>query len=558
MESQRSFFIIVFLIVSFILWKIWDDEHHINLLNIENNHSTLQPYSIQSHESNQNTPITHTNNPYSHIITIKTDVFLLKINTYSGNIEEAYLNNYQENLNSQKPLKLLHTSKENKYQAYIDIETLNEYFTNDLNQKNKKHYLYYSNTTNQCEYILKNNENKLQFDLTYQGPNNIIYTKRYLLNRNDYSIYITYIIDNQSTYPIHIKLYGNLIQSIHSDVIQSKHNDHCPLYTYQEAAYSTDTEKYQKYNLKDIKHTNLNIHSTNGWIALLQKYFIIALLPITPKDNTFYTTYLNNHDISIGFKSDFIHIPPGKKNELQSILWMGPKIQDNMKLVAPNLDLVIDYGWLWFISHPLFKLLQFIHTYTIDNWGISIILITVIIRLIMYPLTKAQYTSMAKIRMLQPKLISIQEEYKHDKYQYHQKTIELYKKEKVNPLGGCLPLLIQMPIFLALYYMLSESVELRHAKFAFWIKDLSDQDPYYILPIIMGITMFFIQKLSPTTITDPIQKKIMNIMLVIFTIFFLWFPSGLVLYYIISNIITIIQQQVIYHDLSKKGLHNKK
>lgn len=556
MDSQRNFFIIVFLIISFILWQAWEIEYpqisnlHIIQNTDNNNHNT---YNKQISHIVNGDNLKNKNSIDNHFIIVKTDVFLLKINLYGGNIEEAYLIKYLENLNSKEPLHLLHTTKEFKYQ--INSGLINEY---TLNNMNKTKQLLYTTASNKNEYVMPDYTDELQLTLKHTDNNDITYIKRYVLNRNNYSISVYHTINNMSLNPIHVKLFGNLIQTIHFPQSYNHNNENkFPLYAYRGTAYSTDKTKYQKYSFKDIQHTDLNIFTNGGWVAMLQKYFVTAWLPIVPQSNVLYTSHIDTENISIGFKSDSICIPEGKTIELKSILWIGPKIQEKMKSIAPNLDLVIDYGWLWFISQPLFKLLQFIYNY-IHNWGISIILITLIIRLIMYPLTKAQYTSMAKIRMLQPKLAVIQEEYKYDKYQYHQKTIELYKEKKVNPLGGCLPLLIQMPIFLALYYMLSGSVELRHAKFTLWINDLSAQDPYYILPIIMGITMFFIQKLSPTTVTDPIQKKIMTAMLIIFTIFFLWFPSGLVLYYIISNVITIAQQQIIYHGLSKKGLHNKK
>ncbi|AGC03303.1 putative inner membrane protein [Candidatus Blochmanniella chromaiodes str. 640] len=548
MDSQRNFFVIAFLIMSFILWQIWQTEYHqrtnIQKINIHENTYPL----IRSEDNDAIKYVHHT----SHVITVKTDVLLLKINTYGGDIEEAYLVNYLENLHSKEPFHLLSTSQAFTYQTNSGLIT-----ENIPDQSYNKKFLY-TTATDKSLYTIPKNENKLQLTLTHYASDGITYTKNYIFHRNDYSIYVFYTVNNMSTYPLKIKLFGNIVQSEHypKSHNNSDNGDNFPLYSYRGPAYSTDKKKYQKYSFKDIKNMNLKINTSKGWIAMSQKYFATAWIPLTQGNNTFYTTYHNNNSASIGFQSNSIDLPIGETGKFQSILWIGPKIQEKMKEIAPNLDLLVDYGWLWFISQPLFKLLSFIYSY-IENWGISIIIITLIIRLIMYPLTKAQYTSMAKIRMLQPKLSIIQEEYKHDKYQYHQKTIELYKLEKVNPLGGCLPLLIQMPIFLALYYMLSGSVELRHAEFAFWIHDLSAQDPYYILPILMGITMFFIQKMSPTTITDAIQKKMMTIMLIIFTIFFLWFPSGLVLYYIASNIITIIQQYMIYHELEKRGLYNK-
>lgn len=546
MSSQRYLFIITFLIISFILWQNWQTEHNqnANIKKINTHNHTYSPSYISNntHEFIQNN---------NHIITVKTDVFLLKINKYGGNIEEVYLTNYSQNLDSKEPFCLLNNTSQHFYQ--INSGIINEHL---LNQPSNTTEMLYTTSNNQNTYVLPDNENTLQITLTYRDLNGIKYTKDYHFQRENYAIYINQSIQNKSKYPLKIKFFGSLAQSINtsqSNNNETNNEENFPLYSYRGAAYSTDTERYKKYSFTDIKRTNLHVNTNKGWIAMLQKYFVTAWIPDVQTNNTFHTTYFNNNNVSISFTSDVINIPTTQTHTLKSILWIGPKIQENMKKIAPNLDLVIDYGWLWFISQPLFKLLQFTYNY-VGNWGISIVIITLGIRLIMYPLTKAQYTSIAKIRMLQPKISLIQKEYKHDKHQYHQKTIELYKKEKVNPLGGCLPLLIQMPIFLALYYMLSGSVELRHAKFAFWIHDLSSKDPYYILPILMGITMFFIQKISPTTIADPVQKKIMNITLVIFTVFFLWFPSGLVLYYIISNIITIIQQQIIYQELKKQGL----
>ena len=193
----------------------------------------------------------------------------------------------------------------------------------------------------------------------------------------------------------------------------------------------------------------------------------------------------------------------------------------------------------------------------VQNWGVAIIMLTLLVRGIMFPLTKAQYTSMAKMRMLQPKLAALKERFGDDRQKMSQGMMELYKKEKVNPLGGCLPILVQMPIFIALYWALMESVELRHAPFALWITDLSVKDPFFVLPILMGASMWYLQKMSPTTITDPMQQKVMQFMPIIFTFMFLWFPAGLTLYWLVSNVISITQQTIIYRQLEKKGLHTR-
>ena len=227
-----------------------------------------------------------------------------------------------------------------------------------------------------------------------------------------------------------------------------------------------------------------------------------------------------------------------------------------MAQVADHLDLTVDYGWAWFIAKPLFWLLTFIQQ-LVHNWGVAIICITLIVKAILYPLTKAQYTSMAKMRMLQPKLQEMRERFGDDRQRMSEEMMKLYRDEKVNPLGGCFPLLLQMPIFIALYWTFMEAVELRHAPFFGWIQDLSAQDPYYILPILMGASMFLLQKMSPTPAADPMQQKIMNFMPLMFMAFFLWVPAGLVLYWLVSNLITIIQQQLIYRGLEKKGLHTR-
>ncbi|GAM65413.1 inner membrane protein translocase component YidC [Vibrio ishigakensis] len=327
--------------------------------------------------------------------------------------------------------------------------------------------------------------------------------------------------------------------------------------TYRGGAYSTENTRYKKYSFDDMQDRNLsqNLPNGEGWAAMLEHYFVSAWIPRDAAGANVYTRVVGNLG-DIGVRLPNKTIADGQSAEIKSTLWVGPKLQNEMAAVAPNLDLTVDYGWLWFIAKPLHWLLSMIQGVVV-NWGLAIIVLTFIVRGAMYPLTKAQYTSMAKMRMLQPKLQAMRERIGDDRQRMSQEMMELYKKEKVNPLGGCLPLILQMPIFIALYWALMESVELRHSPFFGWITDLSAQDPYYILPLLMGASMFLIQKMSPTTVTDPMQQKIMTFMPVMFTFFFLWFPSGLVLYWLVSNIVTLIQQTLIYKALEKKGLHSK-
>lgn len=536
MNVQNNLLIVIFLFVSFLIWQNWE----IDFNNVQSNN--IEKLKNINNEVKKINNFTEKNNQEK--ITVSTDVLSLIINTYGGDIEEAHLLKYSDQLGLNQPLQLLKNTPEFIYQAQSELVGLNS--SDDLN-KTKRLYF----TTEKKNYTLPNNENELHVVMHCKDKNGIFFTKTFILERGKYSIKVNYHISNKTQVPLELSMFGQLKQTVDIPKNSILNNSNFALHTFRGAAYSTNTSKYEKYKFNTIlKNKNLDVQSKNGWIAMLQQYFATAWIPLT-NNNTLYTEYLGNNIVAIGYKSDKKIIYPHTKNSFSAILWIGPEIQHSMAMIAPYLDLTVDYGWLWFIAQPLFKLLKLLHSF-IHNWGISIIIITFIVRGIMYPITKVQYTSAAKIRILQPKIKLIREKFGDNKQRLSQEMMNLYKSEKLNPLGGCLPLLIQMPIFLALYYMLMSSVELRHAPFILWITDLSSQDPYYILPIIMGFSMFVIQKMSPNTITDPIQKKIMNYMPIIFTMFFLWFPSGLVLYYIISNLVTIIQQYWIYKKLNIK------
>ncbi|MEQ9746193.1 membrane protein insertase YidC [Pectobacterium actinidiae] len=541
MDSQRNLLLIALLFVTFMLWQAWETD--------KNPPATTQAIqqatnAVTGDATNQGVPASG----QGKLITVKTDVLSLTINTRGGDIEQAHLLAYPDTLGSDKPFHLLETTSEFVYQAQSGLTGKN----GPDNPANGSRPLF---STTQDSFELAEGQSELRIPMTYTAADGVTYTKTFVLKRGDYALNVDYSVNNTSAQPLELTLFGQLKQSIELPKHRDTGSSNFALHTYRGAAFSSSEDKYKKYSFSDMDE-NLNITTNGGWVAMLQQYFATAWIPTTAGANTFYTSKLGNGQAAIGFKSAPVVVAAGSQQDLKTTLWVGPEIQDKMAAVAPHLDLTVDYGWLWFISQPLFKLLKFLHSF-IGNWGFSIIAITFIVRGIMYPLTKAQYTSMAKMRLLQPKLQAMRERIGDDKQRMSQEMMALYKSEKVNPLGGCFPLLIQMPIFLALYYMLMGSVELRHAPFALWIHDLSAQDPYYILPILMGVTMFFIQKMSPTTVTDPMQQKIMTYMPVIFTVFFLWFPSGLVMYYIVSNLVTILQQQLIYRGLEKRGLHSR-
>jgi YidC/Oxa1 family membrane protein insertase len=539
MDSQRNLFFIAFLFVSFLIWQAWQTDHN------------PQPEQTQSKQVT-NTQLTATAPATSagKIITVKTDVLSLAINTRGGDIEQAKLLTYSDKLGSSQPFQLLETTPDFIYQAQSGLTGRN----GPDNPANGDRPVF---TTTAENFELAPGQDELRVPMSWQGSDGVNYTKTFVFHRGGYAVGVDYQVDNSSAKPLEMSLFGQLKQTATLPKVRDTGSSNFALHTFRGAAYSTSNAKYEKYKFDTIaENENLNVATQHGWVAMLQQYFATAWVPQTPGSNTLYTSSPEQGLAAIGFKSAPVIVGANSKQTLAATLWVGPELQDKMAAIAPHLDLTVDYGWLWFISQPLFKLLKFLHSF-IGNWGFSIIMITFIVRGIMYPLTKAQYTSMAKVRMLQPKIQAMRDRLGDDRQRMSQEMMALYKSEKVNPLGGCLPLLIQMPIFLALYYMLMGSVELRHAPFALWIHDLSAQDPYYILPILMGVTMFFIQKMSPTTVSDPMQQKIMTFMPVIFTVFFLWFPAGLVLYYIVSNLVTIAQQQIIYRGLEKRGLHSR-
>jgi YidC/Oxa1 family membrane protein insertase len=311
--------------------------------------------------------------------------------------------------------------------------------------------------------------------------------------------------------------------------------------SYTGGAIYTPENKYEKISLDDMASKPLKREVTGGWVAMLQHYFVGSWL--LPKDqrNEFYTMVLEGARYVLGFKNITpTKVAPGETGIIGVSLYVGPKEHKILKTLPEGMDLTVDYGWLTVISAPLFWLLSAIHG-LLGNWGWAIIVLTVLIKAAFYPLSAKSYQSMAHMRKMQPRLQALKERYGDDRQKLNQAMMELYKTEKINPLGGCLPIVIQIPVFIALYWVLLESVEMRQAPWILWIKDLSAQDPYYILPIIMGASMFVQQKLNPQPV-DPVQQKVFMILPFMFTVFFLFFPAGLVLYWTVNNILSIAQQ----------------
>lgn len=553
MESQRSLLFIALMVVTYLLFSQWQKEQATPIeqvtttqeQSIQENNGDFVPESSEQVAALEKIPSATT----SKLISVKTDTITAKINSQGGDIIEVKLLKFETVQDSDIPFTVL----QNGAQKYIAQSGLTG--ANGIDRIVKGRPIY---TSQQSNYDLDGNE-ELLVDLVYQAENGLHVTKRFTFKANSYAIDIDYIINNNTNNTVSVQMYGQLKQST---VVETSSG---MLPTYRGAAYSTTEERYEKYDFEDIAEANLSQPTAGGWVAMLEHYFVSAWVPNAKDTNQLYTSYTNSYEAVIGFKAPAINIDAGQQGQASAILYVGPKDQGVLEKIAPNLDLTIDYGFLWMISQPLYGLLNIIQSgefsffgmFDVDlggvgNWGLAIIIITIFIKGAMYPLTKAQYTSMAKMRDLAPKMQQLKERYGDDRQKMSQATMEMYRKEKVNPAGGCLPLLLQMPIFLALYWVFLESVELRHAPFVFWIQDLSAMDPYFVLPILMGASMYVMQKMQPMTIQDPMQQKIMQYMPVVFSIFMAWFPSGLVLYWFISNVISIVQMKIIFDGMAKQ------
>ncbi|WP_026971771.1 membrane protein insertase YidC [Aliagarivorans marinus] len=542
MESQRNFLIIGLLFVSFLIFQQWQMDYGPQPVTVsESVEQTLDTPSSTNTDvpSSPNMAATEAS---SKTIEIKSDVLKLEITTRGGDITSAKLLQHTVEQDSDQPFVLLEESSDFAYIAQSGLIGRNG---PDANPNGRPIF-----AVEQDSFELDADADQLVVPLTYRDEQGNEFVKTFTLNRGSYRVEVDYNITNNSDQIIAVRPYAQLKQN------PSSEGRSMVMPVYRGGAYSSDSVRYKKYSFDDMAKNNLSITTQGGWVAMMQHYFVSAWLPNPDQQNELYSDNKNGFAF-IGYKAPEAVIQPQQSVQLDSAIWIGPKDQAEMAKAARHLNLTVDYGWLWFLAQPLFKLLNFFHG-IVGNWGVAIILITFTVKGALYPLTKAQYTSMAKMRMLQPQLMEIREKYGDDRQKSSQAMMELYKKEKVNPLGGCLPILLQMPIFIALYWSLMESVELRHAPFFLWITDLSVQDPYYILPILMGASMFLIQKMSPTTVTDPMQQKMMTFMPLIFMVFFLWFPAGLVLYWLMSNIVTLIQQTLIYRNLEKKGLSTKK
>ncbi|GGZ09037.1 MULTISPECIES: membrane protein insertase YidC [Shewanella] len=543
MESQRNILLIALLAVSFMIWQQWQTDKAPKPAVTEttvtsSNQDTLQN-DVPNADSKAGVPEEHPVVASKELVRVKTDQLDVLINPVGGDIVHAALVAHKLEQGKDDPFVLLEQKPGFTYVAQsgligsggIDSSTGRPTYT-----------------VASTEFQMKDGNDTLQVPMTYTAPNGVKYTKIFTFRKGKFDIRVDYQIDNTTSAPLQVQMYGQIKQTIKPS------DSHMMMPTYRGAAYSTADTRYEKYKFDEITEKDLHKETQGGWVAMLQHYFVSAWVPPADQSNLIYSSVSNGTMANIGFRGQADTVAPGKTATVGADFYVGPKDQAALSELSDTLNLVVDYGVLWWLAVPIYKLMMFFHSF-VGNWGLAIILITFTVRGILFPLTRAQYTSMAKMRNLQPKIQELKDRFGDDRQKMGQAMMEMYKKEKVNPMGGCLPIMLQMPIFLALYWVLLESVELRHAPFMLWIHDLSVQDPYYVLPILNGVSMFIMQKLQPMSPTmDPMQAKMMQYMPVVFTVFFLWFPSGLVLYWLMGNIVAIIQQKIIYAGLEKKGL----
>ncbi len=560
MPETRNLFLIALAVLAFLMWSQWQQDYARQAQPAEPTpgQQTVQPPgdgNIASSGVNAElpvptsadipVPITNAETPSlqvanapnagfdtSNLIHVTTDVLELLIDPRGGSVVSAKLLNYPVEVNTPDiPVQLMQRQNGTFYVAQSGLLSANHPApTHQANYQSR-----------QTEYRLAEGQDSLEIPLSWNEAG-INVTKTLTLRRGEYVIDTVHALNNQSGQAWQGNRYVQL-QRTKPTAPKGGLTD-TSRYSFSGAAYYTPQDKFNKLKFDDFSDEPLNTTTDNGWIAMVQHYFMSAWLPPEGNVETFGSATVNQTGVPrylLRYQSTPVQIANGQTHQFSSRLYVGPKLQDDLKGLANGLELTVDYGIFTIFSKPLFIALNWIHS-VVKNWGWSIVILTLIIKLLFFKLTESQYKSMARIRKLQPRIEKLKERYGDDRQKMSEAMMELYKTEKANPLGGCLPVLIQIPIFIALYWVLLESVELRQAPFIFWIQDLSSPDPYFVLPIINGIAMVATQRMSPSPGMDPMQRKMMNALPVVFSVLFAFFPAGLVLYWATNAVISLGQQ----------------
>ncbi|MCW9089603.1 MAG: membrane protein insertase YidC [Gammaproteobacteria bacterium] len=461
-------------------------------------------------------------------IHVTTDLYDIELDTTGGDLRRVDLLAYPVSVDQpDKPFRLMDDESE------FHIAQAALLAAGDSPAPNH-HQLF---NAEKSEYRMAEGAESLEVRLSWSDESGVRVDKIYTFHRGSYTIDVDFEVYNQSGQQWNGHLYRQLQRGEPAD------SGSMFIYTYTGGVIYSEEEKYEKIKFDDMRKETLSRNIEGGWAAMIQHYFLSAWVPQPDEAANYYSKAPGGNRYILGMVSPAMSVAPGESQSISSRLYVGPKLQDQLEEVAKGLELTVDYGFLTVIAKPLFWMLELIHSF-VGNWGWSIILITIMIKAAFYKLSETSYKSMAQMRKLQPRLKQLKERFGDDKQKLNEAMMKMYREEKINPLGGCLPILVQIPVFIALYWMLLESVEMRQAPFMFWIQDLSIKDPYFVLPVLMGITMFIQHRLNPTPL-DPIQARVMMILPIAFTFFFMFFPAGLVLYWVVNNTLSIAQQYYI-------------
>ncbi|MEO0576501.1 MAG: membrane protein insertase YidC [Pseudomonadota bacterium] len=462
------------------------------------------------------------------LITVRTDVLDVAINLIGGDIVSASLPRYPVDKDQPDELITLLSPSSSEFAVFRSGLTTR----NKDNEPNHRATF----TAPKTRYELADSADELVIPLTWTDAAGVVVTKRYTFRRGQYAVPLSIDVDNQSETAWLAAPYARIV---HHSESPKRSMFNVESYSFK-GPVVFDGKKYEKYSIGDLEDEKVNLSGiSGGWLAAIEHHFLTALVP-SDTDKARMQVQLSNDTFVAGYVGEAVTVNAGSAASMPMTLFIGPKLQSQLEQVSPRLPLTVDYGILTLLADPLFWVLDKVHSF-VGNWGWSIILVTLLIKLIFYKLTEQSGRSIAKMRRLQPRLKAIQERYKDDRPKLSQAMMDLYKREKVNPAAGCLPILIQMPFFLAFYWVLLESVEMRQAPFMLWIQDLSSRDPLFILPFLMGVAMLMQQRLNPAP-ADPVQAKVMKVLPVVFTVFFAFFPAGLVLYWFTNTLLGVAQQ----------------
>jgi YidC/Oxa1 family membrane protein insertase len=526
MDLQRLFLFLIFAFSLVLVWDGWQRyQHPEQYVQQESVVAKDQAKSGLPSAVAQAAPAQQAARPEAKTIRVKTDLFEAEISSIGGDISRLALLKHPDGVDQSKPLVLFQRGAgTHNYVAQsgllgAGLPNHNTSFVAELES-----------------YELAANADQVQVRLKADGAALLQATKVITFHKDSYLIDVAYELENAGQQAVTASSYFQLVRDSVPPAGSSMF-----LPTFTGPAVYTDKEKFQKVEFSDIEKgkTEHPKQADDGWVGMLQHYFVAAWLPEGKTGREYFTRKLDGDMYSAGMVLPETIVQPGQKAVIATRLYAGPAKSD-LDEIAPGLGLTVDYGWLTIIAAPLFWVMSLFYDWT-GNWGIAIILLTIAIKLLFFPLSAASYRSMAKMRLVTPKLEKIKEQYAGDREQLNRAMMDLYKTEKINPLGGCLPVLIQIPVFIALFWSILASVEMRYAPFFGWITDLSVADPYYVLPLIMGISMVVQMRLNPTPL-DPMQAKIMQIMPIAFSVVFFFFPAGLVLYSIVNNLLSIAQQ----------------